>query len=116
MAAPPPWEGWDEPPSCPPLGGKQSAWRPLPLGKVGMSPPRVPPGGENNPHGGPSPLGEVGMSPPRVPPGGENNPHGGPSPLGEVGRGLLPFFVRMCQIIRSQWGGGHLDEALSILG
>ena len=91
MAAPPPWEGWDEPPSCPPLGEKQSAWRPLPLGKVGMSPPRVPPGGENN-------------------------PHGDPSPLGEAGRGLLPFFVRMCQIIRSQWGGGHLDEALSILG
>ena len=91
MAAPPPWEGWDEPPSCPPLGEKQSAWRPLPLGKVGMSPPRVPPGGENN-------------------------PHGGPSPLGEAGRGLLPFFVRMCQIIRSQWGGGHLDEAFGILG
>ena len=91
MAAPPPWEGWDEPPSCPPLGGKQSAWRPLPLGKVGMSPPRVPPGGENN-------------------------PHGDPSPLGEAGRGLLPFFVRMCQIIRSQWGGGHFDEAFGILG
>ena len=91
MAAPPPWEGWDEPPSCPPLGGKQSAWRPLPLGKVGMSPPRVPPGGENN-------------------------PHGDPSPLGEAGRGLLPLFVRMCQIIRSQWGGGHFDEAFGILG
>ena len=91
MAAPPPWEGWDEPPSCPPLGEKQSAWRPLPLGKVGMSPPRVPPGGENN-------------------------PHGDPSPLGEAGRGLLPFFVRMCQIIRSQWGGGHFDEAFGILG
>ena len=91
MAAPPPWEGWDEPPSCPPLGEKQSAWRPLPLGKVGMSPPRVPPGGENN-------------------------PHGDPSPLGEAGRGLLPFFVWMCQIIRSQWGGGHFDEAFGILG
>ncbi len=91
MAAPPPWEGWDEPPSCPPLGEKQSAWRPLPLGKVGMSPPRVPPGGENN-------------------------PHGDPSPLGEAGRGLLPFFVRMCQIVCAEWGGGHLDEAFGILG
>ena len=32
MAAPPPWEGWDEPPSRPPRGGEQSAWRSLPLG------------------------------------------------------------------------------------
>ena len=91
MAAPPPWEGWDEPPSCPPRGEKQSAWRPLPLGKVGMSPLVSPQGGENN-------------------------PHGGPSPLGGAGGGLLPFFVRMCQIIRSQWGGGHFDEAFGILG
>ena len=90
MAAPPPWEGWDEPPRVPP-GGKQSAWRPLPLG-----------GGWDEP--------------PSCPPRGENNPHGGPSPLGEAGRGLLPLFVRMCQIIRSQWGGGHLDEAFGILG
>ena len=79
MAAPPPWEGWDEPPSCPPWGGTIRMAAPPPWEGWDEPPPRV-------------------------------------SPLGEAGRGLLPFFVWMCQIIRSQWGGGHLDEAFGILG
>ncbi len=90
MAAPPPWEGWDEPPSCPPKGGT-----------IRMAAP---------------PPWEGWDEPPSCPPGGENNPHGGPSPLGEAGRGLLPFFVRMCQIVCAEWGGGHLDEAFGIFG
>ena len=66
MAAPPPWGGWDEPPSCPPKGGRT----------IRMA---------------------------------------APPPWGRLGGGL-PLFVGMCQIIRSQWGGGHLDEALGIFG